>query len=63
MRPAPEPEHGPFPSSEWLVRVLGPVFQPAANIALVDRADLLQGGTLGCKPIGNETLGLTVPSQ
>jgi hypothetical protein len=31
----PEAEHGPFSSSEWLVRILHPVVQPTADIALM----------------------------
>jgi hypothetical protein len=32
----PEPEHGPLPSSEWLVGILDAIVQPAADLALVD---------------------------
>jgi hypothetical protein len=34
----PEAEHGAFPSSERLVRVLDAVVQPPADLPLIDRA-------------------------
>jgi hypothetical protein len=37
--------------------------QPTADFAFVDGTALLQVGTVECKPIGDETLDLTVPSQ
>jgi hypothetical protein len=59
----PEAAHGPFPSSEWLVRVLSAVVQPTADFAFVDGTELLEGGTVGCQSIRDETLGLTVPRE
>jgi hypothetical protein len=59
----PEPEHGPFPSSEWLVGILGAVIQPSADFAFFDGTDLLQCGTGGCQLICDDRLGLAMPLQ
>ncbi len=44
----PETKHRPLPSSEWLMRVLDAVVDPAAELALVDGTDLFQSGAIGC---------------
>ena len=42
----PKAEHRPFSSSEWLVRILDAIVQPAANLALVDSAQTLERGAI-----------------
>jgi len=38
-----ETKHRSLPSSKWLIRILGAVVDPAADLALVDAAELFQG--------------------
>jgi hypothetical protein len=59
----PEAEHGPFSSSEWLVGILHPVVQPAADLAFGDGADLLQCGSLGCQPVCDNRFNQAMPSK
>src|SRR6056297_1742608 len=56
----PEAEHRPLPSSEWQVRILGPVVQPATRLLPVDCSDFFQSGTVGLKSVRHDDLGLTV---
>jgi hypothetical protein len=59
----PEPEHCALPSSKWLMRVLGPVVQPPADIVFVDGTDLLQVGTVGCQSICDDRFNQAKPSK
>ena len=49
---AAEPLHGSFSSSEWQVRILGPIVHPAARFLLVSIADILH-----CRAVGSEFVG------
>src|SRR6056297_3130124 len=54
---APEPEHRPLPPSKWLVRILCPVVLPPPRFLPLDRADILQGSTVGAKFVRHEDIG------
>src|SRR6056297_1346059 len=54
---APEPEHRPLPPSKWLVRILCPVVLPPPRFLPLDRADILQGSTIGAKFVRHEDIG------
>jgi hypothetical protein len=49
---APETEYRPLPLSEWQVRILGAVVQPATGFLAISRIDLLQRRTIGPEPVG-----------
>ena len=58
---APEPQHRPFSSSEWQVRILGPVVEPAPHLAVVAAAWLLERRPVGSQAIRDDGLGSAMP--
>ena len=56
----PEAEHGPFPSSKWLVRILTPIVQPTAGFLASGRSDLPQCSAVGPKLVGHENICRTM---
>ena len=57
---APEAEHRPFPSSEWLVGVLSSVVPPTASFTLVDGTQNLERSAVRSQPICHDRLSLAV---
>ena len=51
-----EAEHGPFPPSNWQVRILSPVIQPAANFLSVSVANDLHRSPVRAKFVGYDNL-------
>jgi hypothetical protein len=43
----PEPCHGPFPSSERLMRVFGPIIKPPAALLIGPIANFVHGRPVG----------------
>ena len=60
---APQAQHRPFPSSEWLMGILGPVVQPAAGFPFAEGSKVLQGHAVGRQAIGHDRLGLAMSSK
>ena len=59
----PEAEHGPLPSSEWLVRILGAIVQPATDLARVDGAQYFERNAVGGQSIRDDRLGRAMPAK
>ncbi len=59
----PKAKHRPLSSSEWLVRILDAIVQPAADLALVDGAQTLERDPIGSKPICHDLIDLTVATE
>ena len=51
---AAEPLHGPFSSSEWQMRILRPIVQPATSFLPVCIADVLHCRTVGPEFVGHQ---------
>ena len=58
-----EAKHCSLPSSEWLMRVLGAVIDPAADFALVDATELFQSRAVGGQSIRDDALGSPMALQ
>jgi hypothetical protein len=56
-------KHRPLPSSEWLMRVLGAVVDPSADLALVDAPELLQSRAIGWQSIRHDRFGPAMHAQ
>jgi hypothetical protein len=56
----PEAQHRPFSSSEWLVRVLGPIVQPATRFLAMAGTDFPKSGTVGPEPVGYDRFRATM---
>jgi hypothetical protein len=55
---APEADHCPLSSSEWLMRILGPIVEPEASFLFVGAANDLHSRTVGSQFVGHEDLRL-----
>lgn len=53
---ASEPQHGPFTSWEWQVRVFRPVVQPAPHLLVITAPHVLSCGPAGPKPIRHDSV-------
>ena len=56
----PEPGHCSFSSSEWLVRILGPVVEPPAAFLALCHPNSIHCGAIGAKTIRHDHLWPTV---
>src|SRR5665213_1071519 len=56
----PKSEHSPLSSPERLVRILGPVVQPAPALLAIGGGDLLQRGAIGAQAVGHDGAGPTM---
>src|SRR5208337_2276422 len=46
--------HGPFSSSKWLMRILGAIVEPAADLLAIGVADLSHRRRVSAKPVGHD---------
>lgn len=60
---APKALRRPLAASEWQMRVLCPVVQPAAGFLPVGRPDFLQGGPVAAWFVGHDLFGPPVVPQ
>ena len=56
----PEPRHCSFSSSEWLVRVFGPVIEPTSTFLSLQDANRLHRGAVRSEPVRHDGVRLAV---
>ena len=61
---ASEPQHRPLSSSKWLVRILRPIVEVAADLMQIrGNADLVHRSRISTKPVGDDAAGSAVLLQ
>ena len=60
---SPKPKHRPFSSSKWLVRILGPVVQPPADLPFVYGIQGFQCCAIKSQPIRHDRVNQSVSMQ
>ena len=58
-----KPQHRPFSSSEWQVRVFCSIILPSPHLAAIEIAQCAHCCRIGSKPVGDDRCGPTMPLQ